>query len=99
MAIVELDPAVAWKAVEGYQNELAPDATKLEALYRQVPCPRCGQAGHKEFNVAHAFADKSTLVPRALLRCANCQCLYNPHSLDPNGRAMIVERGEPGVHL
>lgn len=99
MAIVELDPAIAWKAIEGYQNELAPEATKLEALYRQVGCPRCGESGQKEFNIHHAFADKSTVVPRALLRCTRCQCLFNPHILDPKGQAMVVERGERGIHL
>lgn len=99
VAIVELDPELAWKAVEGYQNELASEAAKLEALYRQVPCPRCEGSGQKEFSTAHAFADKSVLVPRAMLRCITCRCLFNPHLLDTHGRAMVVELGEPGVHV
>lgn len=99
MPIVELDPVVAWKAIEGYQNELGPEAAKLEALYRQVVCPRCGEPGRKEFDPRHAFADQDALVARALLRCLKCRCLFNPHTLDAQGRPMVVERGDPGVHL
>lgn len=107
MRIVELDSEVARKAVEGYQNELAPEAAKLEALYRQVACPRCdAPGGRKEFDVrpdghraGHAFGDPNTLVARALLRCARCNCLYNPHVLDGQGRPMIVQRGDPGIHV
>jgi len=98
MAVEELDPVLAWKAIEGYTNELDGEARKLEAFYRQFPeCPRCNGAFRKEFqtgpNGGHAFADKETLLPRALLRCATCNFLLDPHS------GVVVELGRVGVHL
>ncbi len=97
VAIIELDPLVARKLIEGYSDELSPEAKALEALYRLVMCPACGEHGTKEFDArprGHVFADPNVLVPRALLRCSACRCLYNPHILDSGGRAMVVERGQ-----
>lgn len=93
MPFIELDPEVAWRAIEGYQNELAAENTKFEAFYRQLRCPRCGGSCRKEFNAAHAFADPNTMIPRALLRCLECSCLFDPHVLTPSGQPIIVELG------
>ena len=104
MPIIEMDPLLAWKAIEGYTNELDGETTKLEALYRQFKCPRCDGPWQKEMLKEHAFADTSVLVPRALLRCRLCRCLFNPHVLDAHGVPMIVELGnpakvEPDIHI
>jgi ribosomal protein L37E len=81
MPFIEMDPELALKAIEGYENELAPEAAKLEAFYRQFNCKRCGSSAlNKEVDVRHAFADEDTLVPRSLLRCAVCGFLFDPHS-------------------
>lgn len=93
MAFTELDPDVVWKLIEGYQNELSPETTKLESFYRQFRCPRCKSPCGKEYQAEHAFADPDTLVPRALLRCKKCDCLINPHVMSPSGEPMIVELG------
>lgn len=94
MAIVEMDQGLAWKLIEGYQNELDPEVKKLEAYYRQFDCPRCKGSCRKEIDARHTFADPNTLVPRALLRCISCQCLFNPHILGDQG-PMILEMGNP----
>lgn len=75
-----IDPELARKAVEGYTNELAPQATALEAFYRQFKCLRCKGACQKENVVGHMFSDPDTLVPRSCLRCTVCSCLFDPHS-------------------
>lgn len=76
-----MDPDLILKAIEGYENELAPEAAKLDAFYRQFTCKRCGsKALNREVDVRHAFADETTLVPRSLLRCAACNFLFDPHS-------------------
>lgn len=95
MSFIELDPEVIWKAIEGYQNELEPENRKLEALYRQMKCPRCGGSCQKEFSPIHAFSDPSTPVARALLRCTSCLCLFDPHVLTANGQPLILELGNP----
>lgn len=90
MPFVEMDPELIRKALEGYQNELEPEQKKQEAFYRQFRCQRCGSSSlRKEIDVRHAFADPNTLVPRALLRCNLCSCLFDPHS------GVQLERGNP----
>ncbi len=104
MKFIPMDPALARKCIEGFQNELDGEQAKLEALYRQVACPRCmNTSWDKVLDVKHAFADPDVLVPRALLRCKTCQCVFNPHVFDKQGRPMVVETGvattPAGIHL
>lgn len=88
MLIITMDPADVLKAIEGYENELAPERNGLEAFYRQFKCQRCGGPVQKELSPKHAFSDPNTLTPRALLRCLHCKCLFDPHS------GLTVERGD-----
>ncbi len=99
MPVIEMDPTLVWAAIEGYDNELDGETTKLEALYRQFVCPRCQGPWQKEFMREHVFADPSVVVPRALLRCRLCSCLFNPHVLDNRGVPMIVELGKSPVPI
>lgn len=87
MPILELDPLVAWKAIEGYQNELGSEQRGLDAFYRQFRCKRCSGPVRKEISANHTFSDPNTLVPRSLLRCLNCKCLFDPHT------GLILEMG------
>jgi hypothetical protein len=96
MPFVELDPEVARKAIEGFENELDGELVSLAAFYRQFTCPRCKGEVRREIAAGgeqggHAFADKNFMTPRSLLRCLSpdCSCLFDPHS------GMIVERGKP----
>jgi hypothetical protein len=85
----ELDPAIALKLIEGFQDELSPEAKKLDTFYRQFKCPRgCGDL-QKEFDIRHTFSDENFLTPRALLRCSNCRYLIDPHS------ALVLDSGNP----
>jgi hypothetical protein len=77
---VELDPAVARAAIEGFEDVLTEEGQRLDALYRSFTCPRkCGPL-HRETDPRHAFSDPDTLVPRSLLRCHNCGFLIEPHT-------------------
>lgn len=83
-----MDPLLAWKAIEGFQNELDPEQKALDAFYRQFRCKRCGSSCRKELLVNHAFKDPDTLVPRSCLRCLACKCLFDPHS------GLLLELGD-----
>jgi len=86
-AFKELDPEIAFKAIEGFTDELESESTALEAFYRQFSCPwGCGSL-HKETDIRHAFSDPDTLVPRSLLRCGLCRHLVDPHS------GVVLEKG------
>lgn len=80
MGFVEMDQAKLLELLAGYEDELTPEVKKLEALYRQSPCPQCGGKCQKFFDSRHAFSDPDTSVPRALLRCTDCGCEFDPHS-------------------
>lgn len=82
-----MDPALILKAIEGYENALAPEEKALEAFYRQFKCIRCGGAMRRENVAGHVFSDPDVLVPRSCLRCLDCQLLFDPHS------GLVVEAG------
>src|ERR1700722_4852822 len=85
-----LDPTLARKAIEGYQNELEPQRKALEVFYRQFRCLRCKSECRKETVSGHTFSDVDTLVPRSCLRCLSCACLFDPHS------GLLLKMGQPG---
>jgi len=89
VAYVEMDPALILKAIEGYQNELEPKKQGLDAFYRQFRCKRCSGPTHQETHLGHCFSDPDSVVPRSLLRCEHCACLFDPHS------SIILELGDP----
>ncbi|WP_394831648.1 hypothetical protein LVJ94_34560 [Pendulispora rubella] len=80
MVFVEIDPELARQAIEGYENELAPEKKGLDAFYRQFRCKRCGSSCRKEMSTRHVFSAPDVLVPRSLLRCEACGILFDPHS-------------------
>lgn len=89
MAIVEMNPDLILRAIEGYRDELTPETKALDAFYRQFRCPNCDLPMQKEFMKKHAFSDPDTLVPRALLRCSGCKLLMDPHT------GIRLENGRP----
>lgn len=78
----EMDPEVALKIIEGYEDELTGESKKQEAFYRQFRCPRCGGECIKHFiSAQHAFPqDGDVLLPRSGLKCKLCDCLFDPHT-------------------
>jgi len=94
----ELDPKLCLKAIEGYEDEISPAHAAQEAFYRQIACPMCGgDSFSREFLSINGGGRGTTWVqgssvPRPLMRCADCNTLFNPHSM------MIVEQG-PQVHI
>lgn len=92
MAFVEMDPDDVRKALAGYEDELAAEAKKLDAFYRQFRCQNCGGECGKEYDRRHAFADPDVLVPRAILRCLKCKALFDPFSglrLELGNKALV----------
>lgn len=90
-AIVELNPELARKAIQGYSDEISPAARVDEAFYRQFCCPSCGADMAKEF-VGGARGrgvtwTASSVTPQALLRCTSCKLLMNPRS------GIVIEQG------
>ena len=85
----EMDPAVALKAIEGHKDVLTPESERLERLYKSKHCPRCLGGLQKEFDPRFTYADEEVSIGRALLRCASCQFLLDPHN------NIVLEYGDP----
>lgn len=85
----EMDPELAWRAIEGHENVLTPEADKLDTFYKTFSCPRCKTPLNKEFDPRHMYADNSVMNARALLRCMGCRYLIDPHN------NMVIEYGDP----
>jgi ssDNA-binding Zn-finger/Zn-ribbon topoisomerase 1 len=83
----EMDPELARRLIEGYQDELTPELKAQDAFYRKFRCPRCKGALKKEVDARTAFTGDG-LIPKALLRCPNCRYLIDPHT------NLVVEFGD-----
>lgn len=94
----ELDPELALKAIEGYEDVLTEEGQRLDTFYRAFRCPRrCGPL-RREHDPSHTFNDPNTLTPRALLRCDNCGYLVEPHTnvvLDSGNAGKIPVESSP----
>lgn len=84
----EMDPELVKAAIEGHEDVLTPESDRLSNFYNSFQCPRCQCGLQKEFDPRHMFADQSSMLARALLRCTNCRYLINPHN------DMIIEYGD-----
>lgn len=80
-AYQELDPELVWKAIEGYEDILTPQARAQDAFYRQFRCLRCRGAVERVVDPRHAFDPSGeVLVPRSILRCPTCALVFDPHT-------------------
>ena len=84
----EMDPEVAWRLIEGYQDELTPEAKKQEAFYRQFRCQNCRTELQQEIDAKTCFRN-GAILPKALLRCALCGYLIDPET------RIILSSGNP----
>ena len=75
----EMDPELAWRAIEGYQDELSPERAEQKKFYRGFSCPRCQCSLNEEIDAKTAFTGDG-LIPKSLLCCANCGYRIEPHS-------------------
>lgn len=75
----EMDPELALRAIEGYQDELAKEREEQLRFYRSFSCPRCKCSLDEEIDAKTAFSG-DTLIPKALLKCANCGFRIEPYT-------------------
>ena len=87
MPFKEMDPELALRLIEGYQDELTPAAKAQEEHLRQFQCPRCRCGLQKEFDIRTCFKP-TEILPQPLFRCPNCGYLIDPAT------KMIVEYGD-----
>jgi rubredoxin len=77
MPFKEMDPELALRLIEGYQDEITPAVEAQEAKLRKFYCPRCKGGLQKEFDIRTCFKPDEILA-QPLLRCRNCGYLIDP---------------------
>lgn len=70
-----MDPEVAKKLIEGYQDTITDKQKKEQQFYDGLSCPRCGSSVNKEL---HVHSDRGAISTTNLARCSGCKCLYQP---------------------
>jgi len=75
----EMDPELARRAIEGYQDELTGAADAQNSLYSHFTCPRCKCPLDREIHLPTAFTGDG-LVAKNILRCGGCQYAIDPHT-------------------
>ena len=87
MHFIPMDPALIVQAIQGYEDHLSTEAKKMDAFYSQFVCPNCNGKCHKETTTEIAFSSSDSILAKYILRCNNCQCLFDPHT------GILLERG------
>ena len=99
MAIEELDPEIARQLLEGHKDEITGLSREREQFYQDQICPTCyGAFFIKVDNPPTRFSPNDPL-PRYLLKCTACNCLFNPHSGIILTMGNLGEPLEPAVPL
>ena len=75
----ELDPELARRAIEGYQDELTGAATAQRGFYSSFSCPRCKCSLDERIDPRTAFTGDA-LLAKSLLVCGACRYSIDPHT-------------------
>lgn len=99
MSFKQLDPRITIKLLEGRRDVISPLAEKREKFYAEQECPNCGGNALTKTGDTTTLFRNGDLLPRYLLSCDNCGCLFDPHSgiilsMGNKGRAY-----EPAIHI
>jgi len=80
MDLKPADPRITIKLLEGKKDILGPLVEKRDAFYKSRQCLRCGGGTFtKVANPKTLFIPEDPL-PRFLLKCKDCECLFDPHT-------------------
>jgi len=78
------------KLIEGQKDVLTGLVAADAEIYDSSVCPRCEGIPRKEADIQRILTTNRP-IPRYLLRCNECECLYDPFCND-----MIIEMGNRG---
>ena len=99
MSLELLDPEITLKLLEGFEDTITPLSKKRDTFYEQQTCPYCeGDNLTKTADSKTIFRNNDPL-PRFLLSCDNCNCLFDPHSGLILSMGNLGKAFEPAVPL
>ena len=99
MALKTLDPRITQKLLEGHKDILTPMAEEREKFYRDQTCPGCGGNAFTKVGDSRTMIRPGEALPRYMLQCDNCDCLFDPHSGIQLNLSNIAKALQPTVPL
>jgi len=99
MALKTLDPRITQKLLEGHKDILTPAAQERERFYQDQMCPCCGGNAFTKVGDSRTMIREGEILPRFLLKCDNCGCLFDPHSGIQLSLGNIAKALQPSVPL
>lgn len=80
MELRTADPRITLKLLEGREDVLGPLAKARRDFYDSQICIRCGGKAFTKVADSKTIFVPDDPLPRYLLRCRDCECLFDPHS-------------------
>jgi len=80
MNLKQLDPKVIMKMLEGHEDVITPLQRERDQLYQSQSCPTCGGNAFDKVGDSRTMFRQGDVLPRYMLRCSNCDCVFDPHS-------------------
>jgi len=80
MAVKPLDPEIIAKLIEGEKDILTGAKEERNAFYASQSCPVCGGNAFSKIGDSRTVFRPTDPIARFLLKCDNCDCLFDPHS-------------------
>ena len=80
MDLKPADPRITMKLLEGRKDLLGPLAEARRAFYDSQRCIRCGGTAFTRIADSKTMFAPDDPLPRYLLKCRDCECLFDPHS-------------------
>jgi hypothetical protein len=74
------DPRITMKLLEGRKDLLGPLAEARRKFYDDQHCIRCGGTAFTRITDSKTMFVPNDPLPRYLLKCRDCECLFDPHS-------------------
>lgn len=99
MALKTLDPRITQKLLEGHKDILTPMAEEREKFYKDQTCPGCGGNAFTKVGDSRTMIRQGDPLPRYMLQCDNCDCLFDPHSGIQLSIGNIAKAWQPSVPL
>ena len=80
MDLKPADPRITMKLLEGRTDLLGPLAEARRKFYEDQRCIRCGGSAFSRIADSRTMFTQDDPLPRYLLKCRDCECLFDPHS-------------------
>lgn len=99
MDLKPLDPRITAKLLEGHTDTLTAEAEERERFYQAQSCPHCSGNAFTKTGDSRFMFRAGEALPRYLLKCDNCDGIFDPFSGIVLTMGNLAKAWEPEVPL